>query len=41
MKIKGLTASFSKVSAAKVTLWGALLVMAVIMGLAFISGGHT
>jgi hypothetical protein len=41
MKIKGFNASLSKVTAAQVTLWGALLVMAIIMVLAFISGGHT
>jgi hypothetical protein len=40
MKIKGIAAPFSKATAAKVTLWGALLVMAVIVGLAVISGSH-
>jgi hypothetical protein len=39
MKIRGLAIPFSRTTAAKVTLWAALLVMAVIVGLAFMSSG--
>jgi hypothetical protein len=39
MKIRGLAISFSRTTAAKVTLWVALLVMAVIVGLALMSSG--